>query len=284
LGFSLIFSIEKWLHYLTRKYRYVGRLYRLSLNLTILCLLGLAVWSGVKLFSQQYFSTSLIGSLIFLAELTLFVWMWRVVSKNSWRWPSMKLIVFVLLIVFIVLAFAGVSPMAEWKDKAIDKITTTWTNWQEEQEGNKATEGNDEGEISGTTTPARESTAIPINNFEIVFNEYRKSYGLSPLEFTSDLNRTAELRLEELQTNYSHFSARGYNRHLAENICMISFGPLSDQAAFNTWKSSPGHNANMLNPSYKYTGYANGGGRAVQVFTEYPTINGEPQLPPGWHW
>ena len=41
---------------------------------------------------------------------------------------------------------------------------------------------------------------------------------------------------------------------------------------------------NMLDTSYKYTGYAIGGGYAVQLFTEYPTINGEPQLPPSWYW
>ena len=96
LGFSLIISIEKWIYYPTRKYKYIGKLYRLFLNLSMLCLLGLIIWSGIKLFSQQYFSSSLVGSLIFLAELVFFIWMWRTVSKNSWRWPSMKLTVFSL--------------------------------------------------------------------------------------------------------------------------------------------------------------------------------------------
>jgi uncharacterized protein YkwD/ribosomal protein L37AE/L43A len=115
------------------------------------------------------------------------------------------------------------------------------------------------------------------------FNQYRQSKGLPPLEFTDDLNRVAELRLKELHTDFSHNSAGGYNRHLAENIAE-STGFLSNSDALKMWQNSPGHNANMLNGGYKYTGYAIGDGYAVQVFTEYPTINGEPQLPPGWYW
>ncbi len=96
-GFSLIFSIEQWFHYLIRKYKSIGKLYRLILNCSTLSLLALIVWSSIRLFSQQFTSSPLFGSLIFLAEFVLFIWMWRVVSKNSWRWPSMKLTIFSLL-------------------------------------------------------------------------------------------------------------------------------------------------------------------------------------------
>jgi uncharacterized protein YkwD len=135
-----------------------------------------------------------------------------------------------------------------------------------------------------TITPLASTIPTQIINFEALFNEYRLSSGLSPLEFTDDLNRIAKLRLAEIQVNYSHFSTGGYNKHLAENINMISSRYLSDTSAFNSWISSSGHRANILNPSFRYTGYANGGGYAIQVFSEYITINGEPQLPAGWYW
>ncbi|MBA7634086.1 hypothetical protein ES703_41665 [subsurface metagenome] len=122
VGFSLIFSIEKWGYYPTRKYAYIGRLYRLFLNLVILCFLGLIIWTGIKLFSQQYFGNQIIGSLVFIAELAFFIWLWRVVAKNSRRWPSMKLTVFVLVIVLLILAFAGVRPFSGYKDTLINKI------------------------------------------------------------------------------------------------------------------------------------------------------------------
>ena len=134
LGFSLIISIEKWLHYTTRKYKYIGKLYRLFLNLSMLCLLGLAIWSGIKLFSQQYFSSPLVGSLVFLAELVFFIWMWRTVSKNSWRWPSMKLTVFLLVCMAVVFTFAGVLPLSTYKDTLITK----WEDYQTEQAAQQA--------------------------------------------------------------------------------------------------------------------------------------------------
>jgi ribosomal protein L37AE/L43A len=115
-GFSIIFSIEKWFSYITRKYKGIGKLYRLLLNVCILSVFGLLIWSGIKLFSHQFVHSSLAGSLIFLAEFIFFIWMWRIVSKNSWRWPSMKLTIFSLICLFLVLAFAGVSPFNEYKN------------------------------------------------------------------------------------------------------------------------------------------------------------------------
>ena len=122
-----------------------------------------------------------------------------------------------------------------------------------------------------------------VDEYADMFNQYRKTKGLNSLEFTVDLNLVAELRLKELYTDFSHYSAGNYNEHLAENIAMNT-GFLSNSDALEMWRNSPGHNANMLDSSCRYTGYAIGNGYAVQVFTEYITINGKPQLPPGWYW
>jgi len=127
LGFSLIYSVEKWFTYITRKHKGIGKLYRLFLNLSILSLFGLIIWSGIRLFSQQFVHSPLVGSLIFLTELVFFIWMWRVVLKNSWRWPSMKLTVFSLIVILIILAFAGVQPMSSYKDNVISKWNAYWT-------------------------------------------------------------------------------------------------------------------------------------------------------------
>jgi hypothetical protein len=126
-GFSTIFSIEKWFNYQTRKYKGIGKLYRLLLNSCILLLFGLLIWSGIKLFSQQFVYNPLVGSLIFLAEFVFFIWMWRVVAKNSWRWPSMKLTVSSLIALSVVLAFAGVQPISTYKDTALTKIGSAFS-------------------------------------------------------------------------------------------------------------------------------------------------------------
>jgi hypothetical protein len=126
LGFSVIYSIEKWLSYPTIRYKTAGMIYRLILNLSLLALLGLLSWSGVLLFTQQFMQSPLVGSLLFMLELAVFIWLCMVVSKNSWRQPSMKLTVFSLICLFLIFAFAGVQPMTDYKNVAIDKIRMIW--------------------------------------------------------------------------------------------------------------------------------------------------------------
>ncbi len=130
-GFSFIYSVERWFFYATRKYKSVGILYRVLLNFSILSLFGLLVWSGIRLFSQQLVQSSLAGSLIFFAELIFFIWMWRVVSRNSWRWPSMKLTIFSLACLIAVFAFAGVSPLDEHKDTVLDNLSKTLSSLEQ---------------------------------------------------------------------------------------------------------------------------------------------------------
>jgi hypothetical protein len=116
LGFSSIFSIEKWFSNIIKKHKAINRLYRFLLNLSILLVLALLIWSGFKLFTHQFFQSSIIGSFIFIAEFIFFIWIWKVVAKHSAQWPSMKLTIFSLVVLFLVFAFAGVSPFMELKD------------------------------------------------------------------------------------------------------------------------------------------------------------------------
>jgi len=323
-GFFLVFSVEKWFSRQTIRYKAVGKLYKLLLNLTVLAVLGLIIWTGVILFSKQFVQSALVGSLIFLGEFVFLIWLRKVVVKNSWRWPSMKLTVVCLVALFCVLAFAGCQPMATYKDSVVEKCTSWLVGGKEvvaevqqgiekeveeartrlevveqerleEQRAMEATRKDVEVAkvvsdvpvaptiVDEVVTQVEGLYSTDTSDYADKYNAYRQSKGLQPLLFTDDLNRLARLRLEELRRNFSHTSAGGYNSHLAENIGM-STGSLSNSGALSMWKGSPGHNANMLDRDYRYTGYACGGGYAVQLFTEYPTVNGEPQLPPGWYW
>jgi hypothetical protein len=127
-GFSIIFSLEKWFHYQLGKNKVLGKLYRLLLNLVFLSLLGILIWTGIKLFSKEFVQNALIGSSIFICELGIFIWFWRVLARNSWRWPSLKLTVFSLIVLFIIFAFAGVQPPKEYKDEAFSYIASVFDN------------------------------------------------------------------------------------------------------------------------------------------------------------
>ena len=142
LGFAVFYSIEKWLSYYTVKRKIFGRTYRLILNLSVLSLLGLLIWSGVLLFTQQFMQSPLIGSLLFMFELAAFIWLCRVVSRNKWRQPSMKLVVISLICLFLIFAFAGVQPMADYKDVAIGEITNFINEQRLNAEERRAAEEN----------------------------------------------------------------------------------------------------------------------------------------------
>jgi hypothetical protein len=297
LGTGIIYSIEKWFGSYFRNHLYVSKSYKLILNLSLFSLFGLIIWIAFSLFSKQLLQSPLFGSLWLLGELCIFIWLYKLVSKNSWRKPSLKITLLFIIALTLIFAFAGVQPFSRYKDNIIDNISgfigeqTENINTIElpEKSGNELVVEQDtiteeDSVIDQAIDKIDDIWDTSVTDFTEKFNNYRQSKGLKPLEFIEDLNRVAALRLQELYTDYSHHSDGNYNSHLAENINRISFGNLSNSDALNSWKNSPGHNANMLDPEYKYTGYANGKGYAVQVFSEYTTINGEPQLPPGWYW
>ena len=122
--FALIFSVERWYSHYTIKYKEIGILYRILLNFSILSSLGFLIWSGVQLFSKKLTFDPLLGSYMFLVELAYFVWLWIVVSKNSWRRPSMKLTIFCLIVLFVVFGFAGVEPFQTY----IINLGATYSN------------------------------------------------------------------------------------------------------------------------------------------------------------
>jgi hypothetical protein len=128
LGFSVFYCVERWSGYYTWDHKNAGRVYRLVLNLSLLSLLGLLVWSGVMLFSQRFMHSPLAGSLMFVFEVAVFVWLCRVVSRNGRRQPSTKLTVVSVIGLFLIFSFAGVQPLAAYKDSAFNSVFTFFTN------------------------------------------------------------------------------------------------------------------------------------------------------------
>jgi hypothetical protein len=116
-GFSCIFALEKWFTDSITRFKAIHGIYKLILNLSLLSLLGLLIWSGIQLFSHHFFKSALTGSLIFIGEFVLLVWIWRIYARHSAQWPSMKLTIFSLIGLFFVFTFAGVSPFVDMKDR-----------------------------------------------------------------------------------------------------------------------------------------------------------------------
>ncbi len=110
-------------------------------------------------------------------------------------------------------------------------------------------------------------------------NEYRVQNGLQPLKVSIALTNAAKWMSGDMSAKnyfpYNHVDSQGrdpfqrmaafnygYNSWRGENIA-AGYGDAA--SAFNQWKNSPGHNANILNPNYAVIGI----GRAYNAGATY---------------
>ena len=128
-----------------------------------------------------------------------------------------------------------------------------------------------------TTDPALDSEE---QAFLVLINNHRAANGLGPLGASYLLSKASQWKSNDLGVNayFAHDDLSrtwvqrirdcgyNYNAWLGENI---AGGTNTAQDAFNIWKNSPGHNANMLNSNYTAVGI----GRAFV-----------PGSPFGWYW
>jgi uncharacterized protein YkwD len=121
--------------------------------------------------------------------------------------------------------------------------------------------------FTGATRPAAALDADETSVLDLI-NGYRAANGLGSLSLNGTLNNAARWMSQDMANNnyFSHTDSLGrdpfvrlgdfgytYNTWKGENLAA---GIDSAQEAFDLWKGSPGHNANMLNPNFKVIGIA----------------------------
>jgi len=117
--------------------------------------------------------------------------------------------------------------------------------------------------------------------FLATINGYRAQYGLAPLSVSTNLNRSAMWMATDLAYSgrWSHTDSLGRTFDVRIRDCggwawngenLASGQPVASAgAAFELWRTSPSHNANMLNASYVQIGIA----RVYNAASPY-----------GWYW
>lgn len=85
-------------------------------------------------------------------------------------------------------------------------------------------------------------------------NVYRASKGVGPVLFSAKDCESAQIRWEEVQTDWSHdgFDADRFCNHfciMGENLAR---GFNDEQELISAWKHSPAHEEVMSDPVYKY--------------------------------
>jgi len=190
----------------------------------------------------------------------------------------MKLTIFSLIVLVIVLAFAGVQPMSLYKDNAITKWEAYWAEQKvkreeslaqakiEEQKRLEEQKAVEQKRIA--EQEAREAQIqIELNqSYAQLFNDFRIQNGKPLLTFDSRLNELAKQRAIEISQpgNFNHEGIKKYN--LGENIAMLAYSTDSNAKLLQQWANSPGHRSNMLSSMYTRTGFARIGRYAVQIF------------------
>jgi len=98
-------------------------------------------------------------------------------------------------------------------------------------------------------------------------NNYRWTHGLQPLSLSGSLISSAGWMAGDLgwRNYFAHTDVFGRNVGVRQNDCgnwgawkgeNIAAGTNADNAAavMSMWQNSPGHNAELLNPNYRYAG------------------------------
>lgn len=113
-------------------------------------------------------------------------------------------------------------------------------------------------------------------------NQYRKSKGLAQLSYSKVLEKAANAHAIDLYRRdfFDHTNPDGdgpLDRAIAAGFCRaymigenIAWNQQSVTEVQQAWEQSPGHNANMINPQYRYVGmgyyFSANGPYYVQLF------------------
>lgn len=123
ISLTLPRAIRKWIP--RRAWRGIPLgIRKLFINLLVITGLGLAAWTGYLLFTHQ--TAPVRGTIIFLVAVGFLIWIISLLHSRRYRYakPSFKLVFSSLLGITLVCAFAGIEPLATYKDISIDFVTT----------------------------------------------------------------------------------------------------------------------------------------------------------------
>ena len=201
-------------------------------------------------------------------------------KKNIWILPAA--VVLVILVVAVGAALLrGSSPRTQLLPNDTAEVDSGGTEWTIPEEEIPLTGTPPAG--SGQQSPEATRNAYAAEVLRLV-NEARAGSGLTPLRLDEGLRTAAQVRAQECVGTFSHTRPNGtsyktavaeagvISNYLGENAASGQTTPLE---AVQDWLDSPGHRANILNPSYTQLGIGlaenkgNGfGGYAwVQIFS-----------------
>ena len=236
--------------------------YKLFLSLAVITLLGTLVWTGTALFSHQLPSvlTPLTGSFLFLAEVALFIWSAWLLRKNIRRSPSFKVVVLSLVSIVLVFAFAGVQPLASYKDSTVHWAGSQLDRIVESSKVEEPGAGESRPPQEDATTPAREEAETDVEGLErevvALVNGERAKRKAPALAWDDTLYGIAREHSEEMARQGRLFHSSMYEPY-AENCWgggPGSFHYFRASDIMASWMGSDKHRTWLLCPHLKHVG------------------------------
>jgi len=294
-GIAVVYSSEKFLNYYTRRYKGIGKTYRLALNLYAIFLFGLIIWSGIALFSQQFLHSPIVGALIFISEIIAFIWISRVVARNGWRWPSMKMTIIFSICLLLIFAFAGVQPFSGYKDQVFEWVHSDTGTETEEGISSNGELGTSTEEEHGTDTEeepsANRELSIGLEVVELV-NAIRRERGSSELEWDDQLYDYSVAHASDMASQERLFHTSMYESYAENAWGGEGWKSWTAQDIVDSWMNSDFHRTWLLCPNLRHVAvgvaYSTNGMYAAWTFWRSETHSSDwwyvdtPSTPPSW--
>jgi uncharacterized protein YkwD len=229
---------------------------KLALSLVILAGFGALIWYGYLLFTHKV--TPIIGSIVFIVGIATWITL-IVILRKRYRWtkPSFKLTTFSVIVILLIITFAGVQPLASYKDHLIDNIKTAYAEWSAEREraaAEQAAEEEAEKANEALEEAEKENENIEELEHSVVeqVNAIRTERGISPLIWDDELYIYSKHHSEDMASQKMLFHTP-MEALYAENA-WGGEGSTSWTASdiVESWMSSPYHRTWLLCPHLKH--------------------------------
>lgn len=218
---------------------------KLALNLAILAGFVMLIWYGYLLFTHKV--APLVGSIVFIVGIVVWIILIRILRRRyKWTKPSFKLITFSVTAIVLILTFAGVQPLASYKDNLIENFKTAQAEWAAERERPEAERAAVEEEAERRNIEELEHNVVALAN--VIRNER----GSTPLIWDSELYTYSKQHSEDMASQKRLFHTSMYEPY-AENA-WGGEGSTSWTASdiVESWMSSDFHRTWLLCPHLQH--------------------------------
>jgi len=227
--------------------------YRIPVILLALTCLGFVGWTGYLLFTGEI--GSLAGSILILLCIGVLYWDISRSKRNQFSaWILISIVIALVLIGSAVSAYAGIEPLAGYKNSIVDKVSSTLENVRLEL---FPTDEEIRKETFNLINEAREENGLPVLVSEELLVDLAEEHCLY-------MKSAGECSHDGFDSRVAIVLGSGYS-YVGENVAE---GYVSAASLVSAWLDSPGHRENILNPYFIHTGLCYINGYACQIFSD----------------